>query len=74
MKSTPLTTTTLVQLMTAAQMAAPKREQARELHQDDEAVTLTRQPDYTYRLAFESGETMHLSYQEGSALDALLRG
>lgn len=68
MKTGPLETETLVQLLTAARMPPDKRESARGAHQDHEPITLVQQEDFTFKLEFENGESLSLSYQEGNAL------
>lgn len=73
MKTGPLTTETLVQLLTAARMPPDKRESAREAHRDEQPVTLVQQKDFTFTLEFENGDSLSLSYQEGNALMSSLK-
>ncbi len=68
MKTAPLATETLVQLLVAAQVSPDTRERARDAHRADEPVTLRQQPDFTFKLEFASGASLHLSYQEGNTL------
>lgn len=73
MKSGPLATETLIQLLIATKLPVTDRETAREFHHDDEPVTITREPDFTFTLAFVCGKTMRLSYEAGSQLAKMLQ-
>jgi hypothetical protein len=68
MKTAPLPTQTLLQLLTAARIPASHRAAAEAAHNEDEPVTLNREDDFTFTLAFESGDTLRLSYQQGNEL------
>jgi hypothetical protein len=68
MNTGPITTETLLQLLTAARLTPEKRELVRAEHRDGEPVDVRREADFTFTMLFRGGGTVRLSYQEGNEL------